>query len=123
VTTTLRTLTGDLALPRVIVTDPASVAVQTINDGLALWQGSWFLDTAAGFPWLQLLGQKIVNSNQIVQALRTFLLSVPGIVSVKATATFDRVARSFSYAYTCTFNPNVQIAGSSTAPAAVQGSS
>jgi hypothetical protein len=123
VTTTLRTSTGDLVVPRVIVRDPASVAVQTIRDGLALWKGSWFLDTNAGFPWLLFLGVKILNANQLIAALRAFLLSVPGIVNVIATATFNRAARSFSYDYSCTFNSGAIITGGSGAPANLQGGS
>jgi hypothetical protein len=119
VSTTLRTAGGDLVLPRVVVTDPASCAVQTIRDGLAIWQGSWYLDTAYGFAWLFFLGQKIVSDNQIVAALKAFLMSVPGIVSVVATATFDRTARAFSYTYQATFNPDVIITGGSGQPAAI----
>jgi hypothetical protein len=119
VSTTLRTSGGDLVLPRVIITDPAACAVSAINDGLALWRGSFYLDLNAGFPWLQFLGQKIVSDNQIVAALKAFLMSVPGIVSVVATATFDRTARAFSYTYQATFNPDVIITGGSGQPAAI----
>ena len=119
-TTTLRTSTGDLSLPRAIVTDPAQVACQTINDGLRLWRTSWFLDQSAGFPWLQVLGQKVVNASQLKGLLRKFLLSVPGITQVFATATFDRPGRSFSYDYSATFNGTTIIKGSSSSPATAQ---
>lgn len=122
-TTTLRTSTGDLVVPRVIVRDPAQVACQTIRDGLALWKGSWFLDLNAGFPWLLFLGVKILNANQLIAALRAFLLNVPGIVTVIATATFNRAARAFSYEYSCTFNSGAIITGGSATPANLQGGS
>jgi hypothetical protein len=124
-TTTLRTASGDLVLPRVIVSDPIQVAAQTVRDGLNLWRGEWFLDQNAGFPWLMFLGQKIVNDGQLLNALRTFLLSVTGIVNVIAQATFDRVSRSFNYTYECKFNSNGvsgTIVGGTTSPATVQGS-
>ena len=122
-TTTLRTATGDLVVPRVIVRDPAMVAVQTIRDGLNLWAGSWFLDLSTGFPWLMFLGVKVLNSNQLVAALRAFLLSVPGIVSVIANANFNRTARAFSYQYAATFNSGAIILGGSGAQANLQGAS
>jgi hypothetical protein len=121
VSTTLRTATGDLALPRVIVTDPAQVARQTILDGLALWQGEWFLDQNAGFVWLVVLGQKVTNSGQLVSMLRAFLWSVAGVTSVNATATFDRGKRHFSYQYTVGLNTGQQIKGGSGTPAYIVG--
>ena len=120
----LRTATGDLAIPRVLITDPATCAVQQINQGLALWQGQWFLDTSAGFPFLQFLGQKIVSVNQFVSTLRAFLLSIPGITSIiQTTATFSRQARNFTYAFAVTFNQNVQITGGSGQPTNLAGGS
>jgi hypothetical protein len=111
-------------VPRVIVTDPASVAVQTINDGLGLAQSEWFLDTSAGFPWFSFLGKKIFNTNQLQSALRTFLSSVPGIVGILVLdATFDGAARSFSYKYALTFNSGAIITGGSGVPATVQAAS
>ena len=126
--TTLRTsggnFNGDLVLPRVIVTDPASVACQTIDDGFALWKGLWFLDGGAGFPWLSYLGQKIVNQNQLVAAIQTFLLSVPGVVGIVSTkAVFNREQRSFTYAFAVTFNTNVVLVGGSGVSTSVQGGS
>ena len=122
-TTTARTSLGDLAIPRVILTDPEQIAAQTVRDGLALWKTEWFLDRGAGFPWLQFLGVKVFNANQLANALKAFLLSVPGIVAVIAESTFDRAARAFAYSYQCTFNSGAIISGSSSSPAVVQGAS
>lgn len=120
----LRSATGDLVLPRIIVTDPAACAVQQINQGLALWAGSWFLDTSAGFIWLSFLGQKIVSVNQFVSALQAFLLGIPGVTSIIQTVVvFDRVARNFTYKYAVTFDQNVVITGDNQTPASVQGGS
>lgn len=121
-TTTLRTATGDLAVPRVIVRDPAAVAIQTIQDGLKIWAGEWFEDTDYGMPWLSILGQKIINSNQIQALLQAFLYSVPGIVAVTASATFNSAQRSFTYTYQATLNTGQIIQGGSAAPPQLMGS-
>jgi hypothetical protein len=121
-TTTLRTAANDLVLPRVLVTDPAQVAAQTINDGLGVVAGEWFLDANTGFPWFSFLGAKIINTNQLQSALRSFLLGVPGIAAiVSLVASFDRVARAFSYSYACTVNTGATVVGGSSQPAQVQG--
>jgi hypothetical protein len=124
ITTTQRTSSGDLVVPRVIVTDPASVCVQQISDGFALWQGSWFLDTSAGFNWLLYMGQKILNANQLINAIQAFLLSVSGVVSIiNVTAVFNQAVRAFSYEYAVTFQSGATITGSSTNPPSVTGGS
>jgi hypothetical protein len=98
--TTLRTATGDLALPRVIVTDLASVTVQTIKDGLSLWLAEWFLDQNVGFPWLQkILGIKNPNPAKLGKYIRQFLLSVPGVFRVSSTAAYTAATRAFSYQF------------------------
>ena len=122
--TTARTTTGDLVLPRVIVTDLASVARQTIIDGLSLWQGEWFLDQNTGFPWMQqVLGRKIVSTSAVESLLKTFLLSVPGVASVQASSTFNRQARSFAYTFAATLSDGTIITGGSGLPTAIQGGS
>ena len=120
--TSARTLTGDLALPRVVVTDLPSVVQQTIIDGFNLWKGEWFLDLNVGFPWFQeVLGRKIVSTSQVESLLRDFLLSVPGVATVQASSTFNRKARSFAYAFTATLNEGTVITGGSGLPTAIQG--
>lgn len=120
--TSARTSSGDLALPRVVVTDLASVVCQSITDGLNLWQGEWFLNQDVGFPWMQqILGRKIVSTSAVETILKAFLLSVPGVATVQASSTFNRVARSFAYAFTATLNDGTNITGGSGLPTAIQG--
>lgn len=98
------------------------MALQTIVDGLALWQGEWFLDTNAGFPWAQrVFGVKNPNSTQIQALLRQFLLSVPSVVSVVASAFIDRVKRQFAYTFSATLNTGQTITGGSATPFQVTG--
>jgi hypothetical protein len=122
-TTTERSLSGDLQLPRVLVTSIAQVARQQILDGLGLWQGEWFLDQLAGFPWAQrVLGIKNPNVTQIQALLRQFLLSVANVVSVVASATFDVTRRAFSYTYTASLSNGQQLVGGSGQSPTITGS-
>jgi hypothetical protein len=117
VSTTLRTATGDLAIPRTIITDPGAVAVQTLIDTFALWQGAYFLDQAAGFPWAQaVVGQMNPSVPYIEALLKDAILGVPGVVSVTASATFNRRTRAFSYSFTATLDTGVVVAGGSHTP-------
>lgn len=120
--TAARTTTGDLQLPRVVVTDFASCVLQSILDGLALWQGAWFLDTSAGFPWAQrVFGIKNPSTTQLSALFRQFLLSVPGVVSVTASANLNRAQRAFSYTFAATLNTGQVISGGSATPFTISG--
>lgn len=117
-----RTISGDLQIPRVLVTDPAQVARQTIIDKLSVWQGEWFLDQNVGFPWVQkVLGIKNPNITEIKALLRQTILSVPGVVEVAASATFNRSKRSFSYSFAATLNTGQTIKGGSGTPFTISG--
>jgi hypothetical protein len=119
--TTERTSTGDLVLPRVIVTDPASVALQTILDTLALWQGSWFLDLSAGFPWLQaVLGQKNPNVTLVKGLLQQAILYCPYVVSVTALVFYSAAQRAFAYNFQALLNTGQIITGGSNVAFQVQ---
>ena len=108
--TTARTASGDLALPRVIVTDLARVVRQTIIDGLDLWLGEWFLDQGnpavppvaggPGFPWLQkILGIKTPQPARLAQLVTDFILTVQGVAAVTANATYNGGKRAFDYTF------------------------
>ena len=113
-TTTLRTAGGDLVIPRVIVSDIASVARQQIIDGLGLFRGEWFLNRNDGFPWFQtLFGVKLTSTAQINQALRQFLLSVPNVVSVVASSVLDGARRLFTYTFEAFLSNGLTLAASS----------
>ncbi len=120
-TETARTSSGDLVFPRVLVTDFASCILQQVKDGLALFQLEWFLDQNAGFPWVFLLGVKIVSTQQIETSLQQFLLSIPGIVSVTASSSFNRAARQFSYDYWAQLNNGQILTGGSATPPQISG--
>lgn len=103
--TTARTANGDIALPRVIVTDLASCVRQSILDGLGLWLGEWFLDTNAGFPWLQkILGVKTPDPARLGQLITSFILGVQGVATCTANATYDGQKRAFFYSFTATLD-------------------
>jgi hypothetical protein len=112
VSTTARTATGDLQLPRIIVTDIAQVARQTIIDGLSLWESEWFLDQNAGFPWAQrVFGIKNPNQVQIAALLRQFLLSVPNVVTATATIFLNGAQRAFSYTFSANLANGQKVTG------------
>lgn len=120
--TTARTNTGDLQLPRVIVTDFASCVLQSIKDALALWKGEWFLDQNAGFPWgQQVLGVKIVSTAQIEALLRQQLLAIQGVIRVTAKSVFNRALRNFAYTFTAYLSTGQQITGGSATPFVITG--
>lgn len=66
---------------------------QRLEQKLRLWQGEWFLDRAAGFPWLQeILGQR--PRIQLVSALlRDLVARDPGVTElVELTADYSSEA-------------------------------
>lgn len=111
--TSARTAAGDLALPRVVVTNPAAVCLQTVIDAFNLWQTEWYLDQTAGFPWQRILGAKNPNITQIQALIRQQLLAIPGVVAVTATAAFDRARRALTYSFSANLNLGVTITGGS----------
>jgi hypothetical protein len=59
------------------------------------------------------LGIKNPSVPEIQALLRQYLLSVPGVVAVQATASFNRSQRAFAYNFQATFYTNVLITGGS----------
>lgn len=112
-TTFLRTDEGDLAIPRVIVTDPGQCARQQAIDILALWASEWFLDQNIGFPWAAVLGLKITNTTLIESLLEDAILSVTGVIAVVAQVDFNRQQRAFSYSFSATINTGAVLTGGS----------
>jgi hypothetical protein len=122
VSTSARTASGDLQLPRVIVSDFNSVTLQTVIDRLNLWKGEWFLDLNAGFPWAQaVLGVVPANPTKISALLRQALLQVPGVKRVVARGTFNGSTRKFSYTFFAYLQNNALISGSDSSPPAITG--
>jgi hypothetical protein len=115
---------GDLVLPRVLVTATDACILQAVVDGIQLWQGEWFLDTTQGFPWLQkVLGVYPVNLPQVFDALRSFLLSVQGIVSVHVGGSYNSSTRALQYNYSAQLASGALLTGGSGAPPSLSGGS
>lgn len=110
-TTFAKTDQGDLQIPRVLVVDPNEVCLRTVQDGLLLWQGEWFLDTTDGFPWLLILGRKIVNTGQFVALMQQYLLSCTGVVSANVTASFNGAQRNFAYSFSARTSTGAVLTG------------
>lgn len=108
-------------LPRQIVSDFASCVRQQVIDGLGLWLGEFFLSTTSGFPWSSLLAVKTPSDAQIIASLNQFLLSVPGIATVKSSSVFNRGARSFQYSFWATLNNGQILTGGSAQPFVISG--
>lgn len=57
---------------------PEGVA-QNVMTRLALWRGTWFIDTTDGTPWLQ----EILGKHEAVDVvLRSRILATPGVLSI-----------------------------------------
>lgn len=112
--TTARTLSGDLVFPRQIVTDPASVARQTCVDVLGLWQQSWFLDLNGGFPWIQqILGAKNPSTTLAKALLRQAILAVPYVIDVTVQVFFNPTTRQFAWSFQAPLDTGEVLTGGS----------
>jgi hypothetical protein len=126
VSTTLRVLTGqpgvagDLVLPRVLVTSTNACILQSVIDGLNLWLGEWFLDQNDGFPWPQILGNP-PNVKAAFAALRKFLLSVQGIVSVVVGGNYNSSKRALAFNYSAQLANGAILTGGSATPPSISG--
>lgn len=99
------TADGDMRLGRGasdFYADSADGVAQNVVTRLALWQGTWFIDTDEGTPWLQ----RVLGKRTAVEAIiRNRILQTPGVreltsfqaildpdtrrISVQATITTD----------------------------------
>lgn len=73
---------------------------QRLEQKLRLWLGEWFLDVNAGFPWLQIIGQR--PRPELVRSLITNLLrNDPDVRSVTGVAvSFEGEDRKASVIFT-----------------------
>jgi len=67
----------------VLFVDGDDATIQRIRQKYLLWQGEWFLDTNAGVPWLQILGQK-PDPQLLTTLLRTVVADDPGISEIES---------------------------------------
>lgn len=93
--------TGDLLIRDgqfVLVDGPAAIR-QEIEIRLFWWKGEWFLDRAAGMPWLALLTGK-ASTATIASVVRQAVGSTPGVLAVRGVAVVPDVAeRSFAISF------------------------
>lgn len=61
--------------------DTAEGVAQNVMTRLALWRGTWFIDTDEGTPWLQ----EILGKHDAVDVvLRSRILETPGVISIQS---------------------------------------
>ena len=82
--------------------DSADGVAQNVGTRLALWRGTWFIDTTEGTPWLQqVLGKK----EAVDVVLRTRILETPGVLSIES---FDAILDSNTRRLSVTATINTQ---------------
>lgn len=61
--------------------DTAEGVAQNVKTRLALWRGTWFIDTDEGTPWLQ----EILGKQEAVDVvLKSRILETPGVISLQS---------------------------------------
>lgn len=61
--------------------DAAEGVAQNVKTRLALWRGTWFIDTDEGTPWLQ----EILGKHEAVDVvLKSRILETPGVISLQS---------------------------------------
>ena len=110
---------GDLIFPLRLETRPGYLLAYRLRSGLALWQGTWFLDLDAGFPWREIFsGEKVSSVLPARAVFRDFLLSTPGVASIERL-TAQLVGRQLRVEFTCTAEDGSTVSGPS--PLSVNG--
>lgn len=61
--------------------DSADGVAQNIATRLALWRGTWFIDTTEGTPWLQ---QVLGKHDAVDVVIRSRILETPGVLSIQS---------------------------------------
>lgn len=107
-----RTVSGDLAFPLVVVTDPKAVAEQKVQDAFDLWFQTWAFDQSQGFPWKQIVGIKNPNLTQARALIRKALFQIVWVTSVlEVSLTLDRVKRNLDWRWQARINTGTIIQG------------
>jgi hypothetical protein len=118
----INTTLGDISQPRVVVTDFNQAMLIKVQDVLNLWQGEWFLNTSAGFPWAQqVLGTKQINAAFVGGLITKALLSIQGVAAVTSSAQFNTSTRAFTYSFSAKLNSGALITGGSGSVAQISG--
>ena len=93
----------------IVMVDEPQATRQRLEQKLRLWQGEWFLNTDAGFPWLpEILGQR--PRPEVVRSLIFDLVTTdPGVRSIESLQVeFDPQAdRQLRVAFNATLSSGV----------------
>jgi hypothetical protein len=86
--------------PDVTTVSDLSETISRVKQYIRTFQGEWFMDLNRGLPWFQrILGNKAITNSQAAEAIRTGVLDLDGVTSVKQVdLTTDAVARRMSVA-------------------------
>ena len=94
---------GDMRLGRGssdFYTDSAEGVAQNVVTRLALWQGTWFIDTEEGTPWLQ---RGLGKNTAVETIIRDRILQTPGVRELRSfQAILDPDTRRISVQATIT---------------------
>ncbi|MFJ5452935.1 hypothetical protein ACIPT4_07760 [Pectobacterium jejuense] len=82
-----------------LINSPEAVA-QAVKTRFELWLGQWFLDTAAGMPWIQtVLGKQRQDAYNL--AIRQHILETQGVSSISEfNTTVNSATRRVSFTAT-----------------------
>lgn len=61
--------------------DTPEAVAQNVMTRLALWRGTWFIDTQEGTPWLQ---QILGKHDAVDVVIRSRILETPGVLSIES---------------------------------------
>lgn len=123
--TLARTPQGDLALVvganglkgLSLIVDRATAAALKLQGRFNLALGEWFLNTAIGVPYFQVVLIKNPDLGAIDQLFRKIILGTPPIVSVSdLSLDYDRRARTLAYSFRAQTDAGQTISGGSGTP-------
>lgn len=90
---------GDIAIVNgdFVLVSGVAETVQFLQQSLRLFLGEWFLDETRGVPWLDQIFVKNPDAVLIDSTLKTFILSLPGILQLTAfDLLYDSNARTLT---------------------------
>lgn len=85
--------TGDVMIRdgQLVLVDGPDAIRQEIEIRLSWWRGEWFLNRAAGMPWLELLTAK-ATAAEVAAVVRLAVASTPGVLEVRSVGCEPDVA-------------------------------
>lgn len=97
-------ITGDLAIVgfELLIVKGADAVRQQLDMKLALWSGTWFLDTEFGTPYLESVLGKQVSLNGAIAAIKKSILEVQDVDKINQfNFSFDREQRKLLASFEC----------------------